>query len=469
MNETFKLPKSFIHRIEKQFGEESQDFMASLSEKPTISLRLNPKKQNQQFADNPNVPWCKYGKYLEERPEFVFDPVIHAGGYYVQEPSSMLFPNAIDFNKNLKVLDLCAAPGGKSTLLLSFLNENSILYSNEIVNKRANILNENITKWGSANAVVLNNKTSDLKMFTGYFDVILVDAPCSGEGMFRKDPKTITQWSETKPFQCSVGQRNILDDAVQLLSHNGLLIYSTCTYSPEENEQIAQWFFSKYREILTPAKMQIDEKWGVEIEKINHSGNVPQEVYKCYPHKMKGEGMFVSVFKSTNNLHAHFSKKVKSLIKFKDLSKAEIETIQKYIELPRGYRLKQFDNKVYALPEQYLSEISLAFEKLNIIKAGVCIGTINQKTKEIIPTHELAMSEFLNKNISSIELNLENAIKYLRKEDINTDNQEFQEGWHIAKHQGLSLGWLKNTRNRFNNLYPMEWKIRKQYKPDEAF
>ena len=157
------------------------------------------------------MPWSANGKFLKERPEFVFDPLIHAGAYYVQESSSMMIANAIDFSSNLRILDLCASPGGKSTLLLSFMTSGSVLFSNELVGKRTTVLKENIVKWGYPNVIITSNRATGYKDFKGYFDVVLVDAPCSGEGMFRKNPIAIKEWNDSKPFSCSIEQKGILD------------------------------------------------------------------------------------------------------------------------------------------------------------------------------------------------------------------------------------------------------------------
>lgn len=460
MSIEYNFPKSFVHRIQKQFGNDTDDFLKALKEEAPNALRINPDKNTGQFANEENVPWTKLGKYLKERPEYVFDPLIHAGGYYVQEPSSMLFANAIDFSKDLRILDLCAAPGGKSTLLLSLMSKNSLLVSNEIVSKRAQILYENISKWGHPNTLITNQKTSDLKLFTGYFDVILVDAPCSGEGMFRKDPKTIREWSETKPFQCSVSQRNILDDAVQLLAHNGLLIYSTCTFSPEENEQIAQWFYDKYKDLLQPEQMNMDPSWGVQTEILEHNNGSKQELYKCYPYKMRGEGMFISLFRSKNKLHSAFSKKNKAVKELRQPSGKIIQEVKKFVTVPEGYDFFQMDQKIHLLPLKYLPELALA-QQFNCLKTGVMVGAINFKSNEFIPSQELAFSPFVNQTVPGIELDRINALRFLRKEDVELNDIPIAKTWYLASYKGIHLGWLKNTGKRLNNSYPKEWKIRK--------
>ena len=214
------------------------------------SIRLNPKKiGNRQSAIGneqlERVPWNEYGYYLNERPSFTLDPLFHAGAYYVQEASRMFLEEAlkqtVDLAKPLKVLDLCAAPGGKSTLIQSIISAESLLVSNEVIKTRVHILAENITKWGAANVIVTNNDPSDFQRLPGYFDVIVVDAPCSGSGLFRKDPAAIGEWSENNVLHCAQRQQRILEHIMPALKDGGILIYSTCSYSKEEDEAIADW------------------------------------------------------------------------------------------------------------------------------------------------------------------------------------------------------------------------------------
>jgi 16S rRNA C967 or C1407 C5-methylase (RsmB/RsmF family)/NOL1/NOP2/fmu family ribosome biogenesis protein len=460
MEKTF--PKAFLKRIKIQLEDEYDDFISALNEEPIVSVRTNPKKPNNRFSNNEVIPWCKYGYYIEEKPQFVFDPIIHAGGYYVQEASSMIFPNAIDFSKPLKVLDLCAAPGGKSTLLESFLNEDSIIYSNELVGKRARILEENIIKWGSEKFVITSNRTDDYKHFSGYFDVVLVDAPCSGEGMFRKNSNAIQQWSETKPFKCSVDQRNILDDAVFLVKNGGILIYSTCTYSLEENEQIVQWFYNKYESILEPWKLKLPKNTGISEKAIKHKDENSQNVYKCFPHKVEGEGMFISAFRVKNSAESSIGNKKKP--PKQNIPAAVLNEVQYFIEInPSKEIIHIEENQIYLLPKMYFEDVKTAFSKLNVLNAGINLGSVNFKTGKFIPSHNLAMSLKVKPGFPFLELSKENALRFLKKEDLQDINfQKLPLGWILAKYEGLNLGWLKSNGKRLNNLYPKEWKIRKE-------
>ena len=208
------------------------------------------------------MPWCEYGFYLNERPVFTFDPLLHAGAYYVQEASSMFLYEVLkqtcdDTNK--KVLDLCAAPGGKSSLMSSYF-KNSLLVSNEAIKQRANILYENLTKWGSANVIITNNDAADFKRLENYFDVIVVDAPCSGSGLFRKDAEAINEWSIKNVELCNQRQQRILADVYPALKQDGILIYSTCSYSKEEDEDISDWLKNNFNVDSLQLKLKMNRR-----------------------------------------------------------------------------------------------------------------------------------------------------------------------------------------------------------------
>ena len=261
-----------------------------------MSIRLNPRKPAGQPIDAEEVPWCRHAYYLKSRPNFTMDPLFHAGCYYVQEASSMFLDEIIrqlsTLNFKLSTLDLCAAPGGKSTLLRSALPEESILYSNEPIRNRASILAENVQKWGYANHIVTNNYPKDYRKSKLRFDIILCDVPCSGEGMFRKDEATIREWSPQNVEKCWKLQREIVADAWECLNEGGLLIYSTCTFNTKENEENIRWILSEYEaEVL---KMETKPEWNITgslLEGFN------EPVYRFIPGITRGEGLFMCVLK----------------------------------------------------------------------------------------------------------------------------------------------------------------------------
>ncbi|MBC8343328.1 MAG: hypothetical protein H8E61_05065 [Bacteroidetes bacterium] len=455
------FPKSFIKRMKFKLGDEFESFMQSLEQDAVVSLRYNPLKPSKQFVNKEKIPWCEEGYFLSSRPEFIFDPLIHAGAYYVQEASSMIIAKAIDFSKDLKILDLCASPGGKSTLMLSKMNTKSILFSNELVGKRAEVLKENLVKWGNSNLVATSNRPDAFAPFNAFFDVVLVDAPCSGEGMFRKNNRALGEWTPNKSFVCSIGQKDILDEAIKLVKPNGLLIYSTCTYSEEENDQIVNWFFQKYKSRISPEKIQIKDNWGVMKDEITLLDDQSQEVYRCYPHKIRGEGMFISAFRINHRMQSELPKQKKNSRVFKTLSNAEFQKVNEFIDPNDNFQIVKYADKTYAIPSAYSSELGLAVTRLNLILLGTYLGSFNKKSAEFIPSHDLAMSILIRKDLPSIELSLKQALCYLKKSEINADKKNLPFGWILARYNGHVLGFLKNTKNRLNNAYPKQWAIRR--------
>ena len=283
------VPAALIQSLQTATGFQMEAFEAvHESGDQIVSIRLNPSKtfnlSHLPLAEN--VAWCDDGKYLKERPFFTFDPFLHAGAYYVQEASSMFLWQAIQQlvpeKQGKKVLDLCAAPGGKSTLLSSYFNE-GLVVANEVIKNRANILVENCSKWGDGHLLVTNNDPSHFQSLPGYFDVLMIDAPCSGSGLFRKDPAAVDEWSESNVSLCSQRQQRILADALPCLAENGLLIYSTCSYSQEEDEAICDWLLDEME--MESLSIQIDKSWGI-VETASPTKHALG--YRFYPDQVKG-------------------------------------------------------------------------------------------------------------------------------------------------------------------------------------
>ena len=300
-----QLPELFVERMKVMLGADYAAFEQALQSPPPVSVRVNDKLKNYTPSAY-RVPWCDSGYYLDERPLFTADPFLHAGVYYVQEASSMFLKHVVKsfLADAVCVLDLCAAPGGKSTLLLESLPDNTLLVSNEIIRSRAQILAENITKWGNPNVVVTNNAPKDFQQLPQFFDAVLVDAPCSGEGMFRKDAGAIQEWSMQNVQNCAIRQKDILQDVWDSLKDNGLLIYSTCTYNREENEEQIAWICSE----LGAEHLEID------ISEFN--GIVESDYgYRFYPHKIRGEGLFMAVLRKKSTGHAASNSRTNKLRK----------------------------------------------------------------------------------------------------------------------------------------------------------
>ena len=461
-----QLPSAFLHSLKHldSFNKEAFEKIHESGEQVT-SIRLNPFKQiKEEFfqqitsgSDQPSsidkIPWCQNGFYLPERPSFTLDPLFHAGAYYVQEASSMFLEQALqqttDLSKPIKILDLCAAPGGKSTLIQSLISNESLLVSNELIKARVTILVENITKWGAANVIVTNNDPVHFKRLPDYFDVMIVDAPCSGSGLFRKDPNAINEWNEPHVEGCSVRQQRILTDALPSLKEDGILIYSTCSYSAAENEVNADWLIENMQ--MESHQLAIDKNWGIaETQSDRHHAYG----YRFYPDKVKGEGFFIAAFKKTGNSNTNDNKQLSK--KYGDkLSKPAIEVVNPFLQNPAAHYYIQQSDEAFAIPLQLENDVAIIQSNLYIKKAGIKLGQIMRTA--LIPDHQLALSNILNTSLPAIETDNETALQYLRRQEITIDSPI--KGWALITHKQLPLGWMKVLANRINNYYPKEWRI----------
>ena len=450
------LPPSFIQSLQNAPGFDEKEFIQThQSGQQITSIRGNPFKfdiLHSTFDIESKVPWNNNGYYLTQRPSFTLDPLFHAGAYYVQEASSMFLEEAIkqscDLSQPLRVLDLCAAPGGKSTLIQSIISENSLLVSNELIKARANILAENITKWGAANVVVTNNDAKDFKRLPAFFDLIVADAPCSGSGLFRKDPAAIEEWSLNNVALCSQRQQKILADTMDALKPGGILIYSTCSYSMDEDESICDWLLQNFEMETLPLK--IKNEWNIveTISPICHAKG-----YRFYPDKVKGEGFFIAVFKKAAG--SFQPKEIKPKIKPALLSKAALEIAHSYIQHSGTFTLIEWQQEVLVIPAAIYEWFLQLQAALYIKKAGVKLGSIIRN--ELVPHHEWALSSIKNNKMQMLELQEQTALDYMRRKDIkiNADTT----GWALVGFKGLPLGLIKILPNRINNYYPKDWRI----------
>jgi 16S rRNA C967 or C1407 C5-methylase (RsmB/RsmF family) len=320
-----QLPAAFTEKTRQLMGEERFGrYLQSFEEEPPVSIRMNPMKAvDMEVTDGEQVPWCRNGCYLKQRPNFTMDPLLHAGCYYVQEAASMFLDEALRQMHNayvnhqpsairpLSALDMCAAPGGKSTLLRADLPEDCVLYSNEPIRNRANILLENVTKWGYKNHIVTNNYPKDYRKSKMHFDLILCDVPCSGEGMFRKDEATIREWSPQNVEKCWQLQREIVDDAWTCLNGGGLLIYSTCTFNTKENEENIRYFLERYDD-MEVVPIDILPEWNITGSLLE---GFHEPVYRFIPGITRSEGLFLCVLRKKGNLSPRPLQRAKELMK----------------------------------------------------------------------------------------------------------------------------------------------------------
>ncbi len=453
------LPPALIQSLQGLPGFDEQAFIEvhAIAESLT-SVRLNPNKRLtlDQYASlhfAADIPWCADAFYLQERPSFTLDPLFHAGAYYVQEPSSMFLHSAIkqwtNENDALKVLDLCAAPGGKSTLLQAALSPNSLLVCNEVIKTRVQVLKENLMKWGASNVVVTNNDPKDFARISNFFDVLVCDAPCSGSGLFRKDANAIDEWSENNVALCSQRQQRILADVLPALKKDGLLIYSTCSYSQAENEEICDWLMDNFALQNLPMKTQ--NEWQiVETESEKHHA----KGYRFYPNRVKGEGFFMACFRKTLDAENGQKQKVKTQKKNADLQKMA----KPFLQQASDFEMVEANGSVYAFPAMHLADIDLLRSSLYVRKAGVEIGELMRN--EILPSHDLALSASMQADWPFVDLTNEQALTYLRRQELQLNSDK--RGWVLLKYSGLNLGWAKILPNRMNNYYPKEWRILKQ-------
>ena len=460
-----KVPQALIDSLQNVKGFDEEAFeKVHQSGKQNTSIRLNTAKISEsqlsalidtglQKVVLTQVPWSASGYYLSARPSFTGDPLFHGGAYYVQEASSMFLEEVIrqstELSQPLKVLDLCAAPGGKSTLIQSLISDKSLLVSNEVIKTRVTILAENITKWGAVNVIVTNNDPKDFQRLPKYFDLVVVDAPCSGSGLFRKDPKAIEEWSEQNVELCSQRQQRILADILPSLKDGGILIYSTCSYSTKEDEAICDWLVKDQQ--LSTIQYQLKVEWNI-VETNSPESNAFG--HRFYPDQLRGEGFFIAGFRkpASEDTTAYESK---SKGKSERLSPKEIEVVKPWLKNGVDFFFIKQQEEVIAMPihlERYLADIQWA---LYIKKAGVKLGTIIRN--ELIPDHELAISSIIQTNIPAIEVDKETALNYLRRNEIKLETEI--KGWALITYELLPLGWVKVLPNRVNNYYPKEWRI----------
>ncbi|MBC5991699.1 methyltransferase RsmF C-terminal domain-like protein [Pontibacter cellulosilyticus] len=448
-----ELPISFKERMQRLLSDEYTNFEAALLKSAPVSIRVNSKKVD-NLPDLQRVPWADNAYYLPERPLFTLDPLLHAGCYYVQEASSMFLEQAlnqaVDLSQPLHVLDLCGAPGGKSTHLASLISEDSLLVANEVIKSRANILAENIAKWGSGNAMVTSSDPSNFSRLPEFFDVMVVDAPCSGEGMFRKDPQAINEWSEENVKLCAQRQQRILIDVWEALKPGGILVYSTCTWNEQENEENISWLAAQ--EQAESIKLKLDDAWGVVPSQMKGV-----EGYRFYPHRIQGEGFFMAVLRKTGDVEVSSKSSKKKKYKLQHAGKKEKALVQDWLQEADKYEWLQYGEVISALPANLFEAADEVYQNLHVIYAGTEVAEANGK--KLKPMHALALSQHLNKDaFTIIDMDLELALKYLRKEDISLNSSG--NDWVLLQYKNIPLGFAKQIGNRVNNYYPKEWRIR---------
>ena len=433
-----KFPIGFEEKYQRLLQEEAASFFSTFDEKPVSAFRINPLKEGQLVFENPisNTDWGHYGKVSGKSPEHV------SGLVYSQEPAAQMVGQIARPQKGMKVLDLAAAPGGKSTHLLSYLDNTGLLISNEISSKRAKVLVENVERFGSKNVVVTNESADRLaKVFSDYFDLIVLDAPCSGEGMFRKQPDAMDYWSPDYPAHCAALQREILEDAVKMLANGGELVYSTCTWAPEENEEIVAWILDSF-----PLEL-------VDIPKINGmvAGIDFPETARMYPHHYKGEGQFVAKFRFTEENKPIKVKSGRSNLTSEQ--KALWQAFQKeHLKVELEGTLQTFGDQLYLLPAG-LPDLS----KMKIARNGLHLGIFKKKRFE--PSFALGLALQPSQVKNKLELNQQDFEVYVAGETLQI-KEILPNGWYQLVIQGNGLGFAKLANQTLKNYFPKGLRFR---------
>ncbi len=416
---------------------------------PPVSIRTHPIKGSELFTEESSVSWCANGKYLKDRPVFTLDPAFHSGAYYVQEASSMFLGKmmevAIGGRKNLRVLDLCAAPGGKSTLIASMLDSESLLISNEVIRSRASILEENMSRWGYANTWVTSNDPRDFGRLHGYFDIVVVDAPCSGSGLWRKDSASLGEWSEENVRLCSARQQRILADVWPAIKEGGTIIYSTCSFSQEEDEDILEWVAEEFG--AGKVEVAIEQDWNIVPTIAPRTGMVG---YRFFPDKLRGEGFFIAAMTKQTKADSIKVRKFRSAGN-KDALRAggHLLNVDDIVFTPVS------DKAFHAVYSWHEQDIEVLKSHVYLRKAGLEAGM--PLKGDWLPAHDIAMSVNLGDAVNTVDVDKNEALRFLKREDMGIDTAR---GWHVVRYRGWGLGWVKGLGNRVNNYLPKHWRIR---------
>ena len=445
------LPDGFIGELRGLLPDEWEALASAItSSEPSVAVRVNDARGVGVPAGARQVPWCGQGFYTDGRPAFTFDTDWHAGRYYVQDASSMFIAHVIRHfvHDPVRYLDLCAAPGGKTTAAIQALPQQSLVVANEIVPPRARVLTDNVIRWGNPRCVVNSNAPAQVGRLTHFFDVIATDVPCSGEGMMRKDNEAVAQWSPGLVEQCAQRQGEILTDVWPALRPGGLLIYSTCTYNRQENEEIARFIVHELG--ATPLEVPVEPSWNIHPA---IGSDCP--CYRFMPHRVDGEGLFMAVFSKDGDAPCQDIR-----IKEKNTKKAD-EIGKNWLKSPDDCVIDLQDDVYVAVPRDISRQVAALRASLNVLHAGVELATV--MGRKTVPHYALALSQArLAGAFPVCEVNYPTALRYLRGESVTVDGPR---GHVLISHEGAVMGFANNLGNRANNLYPKPLRILSTHLP----
>lgn len=449
----------FITLLREQMpSEEAERLVEALDSAPQpTSIRVNPHKPY-PAPEGREVGWCRWGRYLAERPSFTRDGHFQAGGYYVQEASSMfvgyLLEQALggEVSEGLRLLDMCAAPGGKSTLYSTIVGERGVVVANEVIRARALTLADNILRWGVGNTVVTSNDPSHFAgSLEGWFDVVAVDAPCSGEGMFRKSEEARENWSLDNVRLCATRQRRIMADAWASLREGGIFIYSTCTFNRAENEENMEWLSEEFD--CEHIAIECPEEWNIARTRAAEA-----ECFHFYPHRTEGEGLFAAIVRKGGERGSK-RKAAKKARKspFGEVDKKVAREVAQYLREGVDFHLTTIGESIYAYPTPLWEDMRTVAEQMSVLFSGVKVGEMFGK--KFRPDHSLALSSLLRKEaFAMVELSREDVVRYFRREELSCIT-DLQEGLNLLLYEGQPIGFTKRIGTRTNSLLPKELRI----------
>ena len=450
------LPIEFQERMQEMLGEEYEAFLQGYDKPRFHALRRNPLKiEEEAFKDMipfvlKQVPWAIHGYYYENTKQPGKHPFHEAGIYYIQEPSAMSVVEYLEVKPGEQVLDLCAAPGGKTTQIAGFMNGEGLLVCNEIHPQRAKILSENIERMGVKNALVVSETPQKLsKVFPGFFDKILVDAPCSGEGMFRKNEEALVEWSLENVRMCADRQDEILEEVAKMLRPGGRICYSTCTFAPAENEDCMARFVTKHPEFhLVEVRRKGDMSPGNPAFSENPVKGLENTI-RLWPHKLDGEGHFIAVLQKDGVLETEYKPLSRNgnekALKEKDCQEY-LEFEKEFLNVKLGKELFLFGEQLYAMPENMPG-----LKGLKVLRPGLHLGTLKKKRFE--PSHALALSLKKEEVVNTWDLKAD-SLEIKQYLSGQTFHAEGEKGWYLITVEGYSIGWGKLTGNVMKNHYP---------------
>lgn len=454
------LPPDFCSLMADTLGPAEAETLcrALVDTEPGVSLRLNPQKPAASAPEGASVGWCAAGRRLDSRPPFTRDPLLHAGAYYVQEAASMFVEQAYRTlfsslptggERPLRALDLCAAPGGKSTLWRTLLPDGALLVANEPERPRREVLQENLAKWGQPDVVVAQAMPADFARLGGFFDIIAADVPCSGEGMFRKDSDARRYWSREAVERCAARQRAIVADVWPALREDGWLVYSTCTFNSEENERNVRWICRELGAEVVEIPLQA--AWRIFQLPCGEDGAAG---YRFLPHRTEGEGFFLALLRKTSGATAWRAPKVRPSKGVQGAAEAA-----EWLVNAADFRIfEPAEGCMSAVRKSLWPAVEALCGAVRVTQAGVPLAV--RKGRKLVPAHELSLSTVLrHEAFPCVTLTLDEALAYLRRESLCFPPAT-PRGYCLLFYDGQPIGFANNLGARANNLYPQHWRIR---------